>query len=169
MIRAAFLVLASLFIFVQTSFASTVDYDLPYPGILPDSPLYSLKAVRDMMVNLFISDPVKKAEFSFEASDKRFGAAVALFDKDKKELSLSTFLSGQNYFDESLENLNLAKTQGRVLDPAILSDMELSSEKQIEILNFMIRRTGGELREKLIKDLERSKKFNREVIELKPK
>ncbi|HSW97310.1 MAG TPA: hypothetical protein VLF89_05800, partial [Candidatus Saccharimonadales bacterium] len=34
-----------------------IQYDLPYPGLLPDNPLYSLKVLRDKIVEFFISDP----------------------------------------------------------------------------------------------------------------
>src|ERR1700704_2037322 len=42
--------------------SQTVDYTLPYPGLLPDSPLYFLKTFRDRLISFFISSPIKKAD-----------------------------------------------------------------------------------------------------------
>ena len=38
-----------------------VDYELPYPGLLPDSPLYFLKISRDRLIEFMIGDPIKKS------------------------------------------------------------------------------------------------------------
>ncbi len=59
---------------VMTSTSSskkTIEYALPYPGLLPDSPLYILKAIRDRIIEVLISDTMKKANFELLAADKR--------------------------------------------------------------------------------------------------
>ncbi|PIZ98613.1 MAG: hypothetical protein COX78_02915, partial [Candidatus Levybacteria bacterium CG_4_10_14_0_2_um_filter_35_8] len=62
--------------------AATMDnYELPYPGLLPDHPLYFLKMTRDKIIGFFISDPIKKAEFDILQSDKRLSAGVYLLNK----------------------------------------------------------------------------------------
>ena len=69
-----------------------IEYTLPYPGILPDSPLYFLKTARDKIVSFLISDPLKKAEFNLLAADKRLNSGIFLFNKGKEKykLALST-------------------------------------------------------------------------------
>ena len=61
-----------------------IQYELPYPGILPDNPLYFLKAIRDNVLGFFITDPLKKADYSLLMADKRLQSAKArgytLFD-----------------------------------------------------------------------------------------
>ena len=52
----------------------TPNYLLPYPGMLPDNPLYMLKAMRDRVINFLIADSQKKAEFYLLQSDKRLNA-----------------------------------------------------------------------------------------------
>lgn len=89
------------------------EYMLPYPGILPDSPLYKLKAARDWVVNFLISDTVRKSEFSLLQADKRLSAGVALFKKDKKELAEETISKSQNYFEQAITKAHDAKKQGR--------------------------------------------------------
>ena len=48
---------------VQMTTETTVKYELPYPGILPDNPLYFLKQIRDWIMERLITDPLKKIEF----------------------------------------------------------------------------------------------------------
>src|SRR5438105_4293482 len=66
------------------------DYKLPYPGILPDNPLYFIKTARDRLVGFLISDPVRKAEFDVLQADKRIGMGELLVSKKKWDLSYTT-------------------------------------------------------------------------------
>jgi hypothetical protein len=93
----------------------TPDYLLPYPGILPDSPLYGFKTLRDKIVSIMIGDPLKKAEFDLLQADKRIGAALQLLktgNKEKQLVALSTISKGQNYYEEAIEKLAEARKQG---------------------------------------------------------
>ena len=74
----------------QSSQPEIDEYPLPYPGILPDNPLHFLKALRDRIILMLMSDPVKEAEFNLLTSDKRIYAAQLLADKGKGQLSIST-------------------------------------------------------------------------------
>ena len=80
-----FIVLVSLFVVkpshAQMSSASAtptviqgITYELAYPGLLPDHPLYFFKVIRDKVVSLLINDPSKRAEFNLLTSDKRFNS-----------------------------------------------------------------------------------------------
>jgi|SRR5581483_41415 len=110
-----------------------VDYQLPYPGILPDSPLYFLKPLKDRIVGYLITDPLKKAEFDLLASDKRAAAADALFAKRENALAESTLSKGENYFQLSLSSVSVAKKQGFVIS-GMLEKLLLSSQKHLEII-----------------------------------
>jgi hypothetical protein len=59
-----------------------VDYKLPYPGILPNNPLWPVKDLRDKAISLFIFDSVTKAQYYLRQADKRFAAGLALNDKE---------------------------------------------------------------------------------------
>ena len=137
-----------------------VDYQLPYPGILPDSPLYFLKVTRDRIYGFFISDPLKKAEFDLLQADKRLNVGVYLFAKDKKELAESTISKGENYFDDEIKNLRLAKQQGMEIN-YLVSNTSRSLKKHAEVLSQLKKQTKGSLKkkfevlEKRILDLEK--------------
>lgn len=90
-----------------------VIYTLPYPGILPDNPLYPLKATRDRIVSLLISDPRKKAEFDLLQADKRLQAGLFLLRKDDPDVKLviTTISKGQNYMHEALSGIERAKRE----------------------------------------------------------
>lgn len=168
---ALYLVLSSV-AFAQMSSpnpSGTTDYQLPYPGILPDNPLYNLKTLRDKIMSFLISVPSKKAEFDLLQADKRLSVAITLFDLKKYELSEATISKGENYFEEALKNIRISKMQGVVIDPSLLTNMELSSKKHKEIIGNMVSKTSGAVQKKFTKDLERMDKFANEVIEFKPK
>src|SRR5690242_14285884 len=62
----------------ETPTPVTNDYTMPYPGLLPDSPLYSLKVFRDRVISFFISDPLKRSSFDLLQADKRLEGAYYL-------------------------------------------------------------------------------------------
>lgn len=152
----------------QSSGQASVDYNLPYPGILPDSPLYFLKTFRDKLVSIFISDPIKKAEFNLLTADKRLGSGIALFAKKKFDLSETTISKGENYFEDAIKNVKLAKMQGRPIDLGLLKNMELSSKKHKEVIEEMVEKSSGNLKDKFLKDLARATVFVDEVIKFRP-
>src|SRR5438552_3561844 len=94
-----FLILTSCFLLLNPAFArademssssaevARVDYQLAYPGLLPDHPLYFLKAARDKVYAFFISSPVKKAEFDLLQADKRVESSYLLIQKGKVDLA----------------------------------------------------------------------------------
>lgn len=101
-----------------------VSYELPYPGLLPDNPLYFLRIIRDKTVGFLIADPLKKAEFDLLQADKRLNAGLYLLNSirqndsseknDKKiKLAISTISKAENYFEQALNKMGEAKMQGR--------------------------------------------------------
>lgn len=98
-------------------------YTLPYPGILPDNPLYVLKATRDRIVSFFIADPIKKAEFDLLQADKRVQAGLFLLHKEDPDipLAISTISKGQNYLHEALAGIAKAQLEEREAKKTSLS------------------------------------------------
>src|SRR5690242_14827815 len=91
-----------------------VNYTLPYPGILPDNPLYFFKTLRDNILTFFISDPLKKSSFYLLQSDKRLEASWYLLKNSSKNLplALTTLSKSNNYFELSLSQEKQAKASG---------------------------------------------------------
>lgn len=133
---------------VSPSLVQKIEYELAYPGILPDNPLYIFKAARDKMVGFLINDPSKKAEFDLLTSDKRFYAAVFLVDKDKDALAISTLSKGNNYFEDAITKSNEAKTKG--IDTKQLTQrLLLSSLKHQEVVKLLDKKIEKEYKQAL--------------------
>lgn len=115
-----------------------VDYQLPYPGLLPDNPLYKLKTLRDKIIFFLISDPLKKAQFDLLQSDKRVNSAWYLLQAKTSmpQLIIDTLSKGQNYFEQGLSDLSLARKQG-YLTKDILRQFFTSIQKHREVIKQM--------------------------------
>lgn len=88
-----------------------IDYELPYPGMLPDNPLYILKVIRDGVVKFLINDSLKKAQFSLLVAEKRMYSGKLLVAKNKDALAITTIGKSNNYLDEALIAINAVKKQ----------------------------------------------------------
>jgi len=143
------------------------NYQLPFPGLLPDNPLYSLKVFRDRIIEFLIADPIKKAEFDLLSADKRLAIGIALFDKKKYELSETTISKGENYFEDGIKNLGIARREGRQIDTSLLVAFDSSARKHKEILEGIVVRASGETKKKLTKSLKRVTEFVEMVNKLK--
>src|SRR3989304_4320145 len=74
--------------------APLVEYDLPYPGILPDHPLYFLKLIRDKILILSARNLTKKSELYLLFADKHLSMGQLLRGKGNLDLSTTTFAKG---------------------------------------------------------------------------
>lgn len=127
----------------SSSNLSQVSYELPYPGILPNNPLYFLKAVRDNLIGFFITDSLKKSEYDLLQADKRLGSAKALLDLGNVDLSITTLSKSGNYFDQAISKAEQAKREGENAND-IFGKLILSSEKQQLVIKDMIAKTNGD-------------------------
>lgn len=114
-----------------------VQYDLPYTGILPDNPLYFLKALRDNLINLFITDPVRKSKYDLLMADKRLGGAQALLNKKENALAITTLSKGENYFFQAVQQAIIAKSQGQDVNDIAGRLIDASLKHQQTILQMM--------------------------------
>lgn len=142
-----------------------VNYELPYPGLLPDSPIYFLRIIRDKTVGFLISDPLKKAEFNLLQADKRLNAGIYLFKKGKVSLAVSTISKAENYFEESLERARKARSEG--MD---VSDIERklinSARKHQEELRLLEEKSDRSFKESFGIQRKRVEAFEKEVRRL---
>jgi len=114
--------------------AQGVDYYLPYPGILPDHPLYWLKMVRDRAGLLVTTGKTAKAEKLLLYADKRLGAAWALIDGNKVPLGVSTLTKGEKYLEQAVQ-LRDSFADKNKLDKAV--------KKHLEVLAILKEKTGS--------------------------
>lgn len=118
-----------------------VDYYLPYPGILPDHPMYWLKMIRDRVQLWLVSDSEAKTEKLLVSADKRLGAGFQLIEGNKISLGVTTLTKAEKYLEQaaqlgvSLEGAQ--ELQGR---------LEKATKKHTEVLRLIRDKIGDEHR-----------------------
>lgn len=119
------------------------EYALPYPGLLPNHPLYFLKTTRDKVISFLIADSYKKAEFNLLQADKRLSAALSLMEKEKgkEQIVVSTISKGLNYFEEAIAQSQAAQKEGRDIKD-ITKKFFASLEKHKEIVGSLKKKAG---------------------------
>jgi hypothetical protein len=118
-----------------------VIYDLPYPGILPDHPLYVVKAVRDRILDWLTRDNIKKAELYLLYSDKRLAMTVELENKGKISLAISTLTKSEKYFAKIPDLVAAAKKQGGGPTEGLIHQLKLSNDKHREVIEQTLKQS----------------------------
>lgn len=137
---------------------------MPYPGILPDHPLYAVKILRDRILDFITRDNIKKAQLYLLYSDKRVGMAQQLANKGKVKQAITTFSKAEKYFLKIPDLLKASKEQGASPSPELVEKIKASNRKHREILEIMLKdmpqgeleplRQVQDLNEQIEKDLE---------------
>lgn len=131
----------SLPVVAPTPVPVMVEYVLPYPGMLPDNPLYFLKNVRDQIIELLISDPVRKAEFYLLQADKKLSMGITLSDKGKSEEAKEILVQAFSARKQAQIMLTDAVKTGRAVPAFIVEKLILSLQKHKEVLSDLKLRT----------------------------
>lgn len=118
----------------ESTSSQKIDYSLPYPGILPDSPFYKLKMVRDRVWLWLTTDPVKRTELLLLFADKRIGAGKALVEGNKISLGISTLVKGEKYFEQAVAEANKAKEKGKNVKK-VTDSLQKAALKYEEVLS----------------------------------
>lgn len=88
-------------------------YNFPYPGMLPDNPLYLLKVARDNIVSQLVRDPTTKAFYFLLLSDKRVAAGSMLMKNKKPTVAKATFIKATDYYSAAVDLAVSEKKSGR--------------------------------------------------------
>jgi hypothetical protein len=90
-----------------------IDYYLVYTGrVLPGSPLWFVKALRDKIWLLLTTNSSRKAELKLLFADKRLGAAKILFEKGKAGVGFSTLTKAEKYLEEAVAQESENRNEG---------------------------------------------------------
>lgn len=116
-----------------------IKYDLAYPGMLPDNPLYKLKMLRNRISLALLSDPRKKIDFYLLETDKGILATAMLVDKKKIELAKETALKAEHNFTLLTYQLG---SLGKKPNDAFFEKLKTASLKHQEVLNSLIKRVS---------------------------
>ncbi len=141
-----------------------VVYILPYPGLLPGSPLYPLKAARDKIIDFFITAPLKKANFYLLQSDKHLFAGVLLAKGGNFKIAEETISKGENYLEMSLAKIKKAKEGNEAVDDILLR-LHLSTLKHEDVIKDLIEKFPQPVKSGLENDLKRAEQIKNSVNE----
>lgn len=121
----------------MTETIEKVEYTLPWPGILPDHPLYFLKVLRDRVWGFLVRDPLKKAEWALLMADKRVWAGQMLVKRGKEALGVTTLKEAEKFLEMAMLKAEEARVQGGNGDP-FLEKLSRSSLKHKEVLDEVL-------------------------------
>lgn len=117
-----------------------INYTLPYPGrILPDSPFWPAKALRDKLWYFFSINTSKRAELLLLYADKRLVMSQMLFERQKPELAFLTLTKGEKYLESAFEIEEKSRQKGENTTELLLKIANASlKHRQVidEILTF---------------------------------
>ena len=131
-----------------TESAATVqiEYYLPYPGVLPDSPLYKLKMVRDRVKLWITRDATKRTDLELLYADKRINAALALADGGKETLAVSTATKAEKYLEQAVNRVLEQNGQGKDVKSQMMK-LEKAAARHEELLKNISVKTSGPVKE----------------------
>lgn len=124
---------------------SSVEYALPFAGLLPDHPLYTIKVLRDRILLFFTRDPEKKVHLNLLFSDKRLVMGQMLWEKGNVDLSVSTMGKGEKYLLSAAIDLLALKKQNN-LPPGLSDKVELAAKKHEEVIMKLINSIDDEVK-----------------------
>lgn len=133
-----------------------VDYYLPYPGILPDHPLYWLKMIRDRVFLWLTRDPVAKFERLLLYADKRLGAAKALIEGGKSQLGVTTATKGEKYLERAVTQLEKVKNLGKAT-PELKERLTKATLKHEEVLDKVLDKVPDQAKPAIKNAIEKSR------------
>ena len=128
-----------------------VSYEFPYPGrILPDHPLWPIKALRDKVWVTLTLNSSRRAELLLLFADKRIASSKILFERGKPELAFSTLSKAEKYLAEALD-LETENRKGGVDTKSFLTQLATASLKHREVINEILMIAPEDARPEIIK------------------
>lgn len=165
-----FLLIPPTFYFLQsqpvTLSQEKVEYNLPYPGILPDHPLFPFKKTRDKILEWTTRDSLKKAELYLLFSDKRVAMAINLAKNGKEKNAAATFIEAEQYFTKIPQSIEISKQQGVSASSEFIQRLRLSNSKHKEVGGTLIKDLSQSLSEEINKGLDLNQKLKKKLEKL---
>lgn len=135
-----------------------IEYYLAYPGrVLPDSPLWPLKALRDRIWLWITTNPSRKAELKLLFADKRVSMSKILFEKEKPEIGYSTLTKAEKYLEEAVNQEKQNRAEG-IDTGEFLQRLAKASLKHAQIIEEILEIAPEDAKPQIIKTEDYAKK-----------
>lgn len=144
-----------------------VNYDLAFPGkVLPDNPLWPVKALRDRVWLATTTSHTRKAELLLLLADKRISASHTFFVENKPEVGYETLLKAEHYLSLAGEKMKQNSDEG--LDQRdFIRQLALASLKHREVIELQILPIApDDARPEILQTLDTTKKTYEEAVHL---
>lgn len=143
------------------------EYELPYPGILPDHPFYILKVVRDRIVIFFTKKPQDKVSLYILLADKRLAMGEKLVEKKKEKQAAETISKGEKYLLRAVDVLWMMKSKNTNPDVGLVNKIATSVAKHKEVVAKLSSRVGLEAQSSMGLSLQLAEDVGRQLHQFK--
>ena len=126
------------------------DLGVGKPRILPDSPFWYLKAIRDRIWLIVTTNPMRKAELSLLFADKRIMTAQKLFENNKPQLALSTLTKAEKYLQNAAD-IEARQRKGGVDTKSFLMTLAKASLAHITKIKEFLSLAPDDVRPEMVK------------------
>ena len=140
---------------VSSNSAVLRDYDLPYPGMLPDNPLYFVKMLRDRVKLMLVGEDLEKINLLLFYADKRIAAADALLREGQVSLAEITAHKAEQYMGQAMSMLRDFNEEEKSKNIDLFWKFYRSATIHNELINQMSLMVEGDARvsmEKVVKN-----------------
>lgn len=128
-----------------------INYEFPYPGrILPDHPLWPIKALRDKTWAMLTLNSSRRAELLLLFADKRMASSRILFERGKPELAFSTLSKAEKYLQQAA-NLEMENRKKGTDTKRFLTQLANASLKHREVINEILMIAPEDAKPEIIK------------------
>lgn len=118
-------------------------YVLPFPGLLPDHPLYFLKNFRDFLLDKLIVDPIRRSEFYLLQADKKLAMTIAFIEMGNISRAQDVLTKSGKHMEQSVAGLVNLKTQGKGVPGYVIDRITSSLVKHEEVLGEILQKMQG--------------------------
>lgn len=128
-----------------------INYEFPYPGrILPDHPLWPVKALRDKLWTILTINSSRRMELLLLFADKRIASSKVLFEREKPELAFSTLTKAEKYL-EAAAKAEIEERKKGTDTKNFLTQLANASLKHREVINEILTIAPEDAKPEIIK------------------
>ncbi len=122
---------------IASSPVYAAEYELAWPGILPDNPLYKVKILRNKIIERLIIHPSRKVEFYLLMADKTLYASKLLLEKGEYSLARETALKGENYFSMLTAEYEKIATKNRTIPTHLRDKINSAYRAHQQLISYL--------------------------------
>lgn len=146
---------------------SASEYKLPHVGMLPDSPFYKLKSLRDRVTLFIIRDPEEKAEKHLEFADRMLYESLKVAENGNMTVAVHNAFKGEDHMTQLVNALKTSVYSGKELNKDFVAQAHEAYTAHQNLLVGIRSRTDNEDEQKSIDTIiEFSTRNNAELTKL---